>query len=127
MSNAIEYGLFPVCHDSSFETILGYTGGTFTGRARRARWAQWIRLARARDDGPDVIDIWTAPDRICLECPKRKGLGWCGMMDLPCNVNPVFSFRTGGVGMACMGFLPHNHPDKIGSKDATNSPHTPDS
>ena len=91
----------PIRPDSSFESILGKNGGEYPEPTRRKRWAEWLRAARKDGQrGRQIARDWQAHE--CHGCKHRNG-AWCDLEGLPCTVNPILSFRSGMVGMACMG------------------------
>jgi hypothetical protein len=91
----------PVSLDDSFETILGCGSVEFDEALRRQRWARWLRLAWNRKRSRDAARYWRDASA-CIGCRHLRG-SWCGLMGLPCTVNPYVSFRAGVIGMACMG------------------------
>ena len=100
----VQLPLLPdVALGSSFEAILGAQRRDMSESTRRARWATWLRLARAQDR--PATDVW----RDCSGCyrdrrPCRHLRGrWCGDRGLPASVNPVTSYRWAVSGMACIG------------------------
>jgi len=89
--------------ESSFKDILGYAEHAMTVEERRARWAQWLRIARKHERSRHAAVHWTSACEDCRGCRHLQGRAWCRWMELPATVNPVLSFRAGMVGMACMG------------------------
>ena len=88
----------------SFEELLGKTQKDMPGNIRRSRWNKWLEMARMAD--PEIAEWWLTTDG-CVEngrCIYLDGDDcWCKQMELPASVNPILSFRTGLLGMACMG------------------------
>jgi hypothetical protein len=70
-------------------------------KTRRARWAAWLRLA-LHGEARDAAFWWARSTEECDGCEHRRG-GWCGLMGLPCTINPILTIRHGMIGMACMG------------------------
>jgi len=89
----------PVTLNSRFTEILGAQPDDMPEPERRHRWAAWLTLAREKN--PSAARIW-AHSSECNGCIHRRG-GWCKKIGLPCTVNPYLTFKTGSVGMACMG------------------------
>lgn len=89
----------PVTLESKFEEIFHLS---MPPKLRRDRWAQWLRIARSRKYSHDAAEMWTDHEA-CVGCKHLRGRAWCTLQNLPCTVNPYLSFRTGMIGMACMG------------------------
>lgn len=79
-----------------------------TPSERRARWATWLRAARAAGAG-DQAREWADGRECCGDCAHRRG-GWCALQGLPCSVNPVLTIRHNMPGMACMGMGRQERP-----------------
>jgi hypothetical protein len=86
---------------SSFGQILGESSGDIDEAARRARWEEWLTLARRSRRSRQLAEGWTDVTA-CTGCIHLDGY-WCKLPALPCTVNPYLTFRTGMLGMACMG------------------------
>lgn len=84
----------------SFAELFGEKTGEVPVEIRRERWGQWLAKA-----GPEGRDRWNN----AVGCIKDGKLckhfqnNWCALQGLPCSVNPVLTFRSGMIGMACMG------------------------
>ena len=91
----------PVTLKMSFTDLLGHPKW-MTERERRARWARWLRLARAKPKSRDAASYWQDKSA-CLDCRHRRGAAWCSSMELPCTVNPYLTMKHGMIGMACAG------------------------
>jgi hypothetical protein len=86
----------------SFEDLFGKKEGEMLSEIRRDRWEQWKEICNKKD--PYFVEYWTDTSG-CVPCAYIDK-DWCLYMELPCTVNPYFSFRTGINGMACMGLKP---------------------
>ncbi|MDG9928508.1 MULTISPECIES: hypothetical protein [unclassified Pseudomonas] len=93
--------------DIRFADLLGDKMLTISTPERRARWAEWLRLARAAGSAA-VARAWS-DNRDCQGCKHLRG-AWCRLQELPCTVNPALSYRTGLPGLACCGAGREEHP-----------------
>lgn len=100
MKNQIPLLSGPVTLNSRFTEIFGDHPSEVPEPERRHRWATWMRQARQKNTA--AVTAWTDNPE-CDGCRHRRGHGWCGLIGLPCTVNPYLTFRTGAIGMACMG------------------------
>lgn len=82
---------------SSFEQILGRKKKEYTEDERKARWEK----AMSFPGGKRVKDYYSNVYE-CVDC-KHFSDGWCKRESLPCGVNPVVTFKTGYLGLACKG------------------------
>lgn len=87
----------PVTKRISFVDLFGTMKDRVPAHIRMARWEEWKRIA-----GADIADYWF-PGKECQGCKHLIGRDWCGLQQLPASVNPILSFRSGMIGMACMG------------------------
>lgn len=85
--------------DISFAALLGDNRNPLHPIERRARWAQWLRLARSTDR--TGARYWQDKSE-CSGCIHLQG-SWCGLAELPVTVNPVPTYKGFGIGMACAG------------------------
>lgn len=99
MKKQMRFFLPEVTLEISFEDLLGINCREITEKDRRERWAKWLRLARADKQGG--AKYWCDKEA-CFGCKSLRG-SWCELQELPCTVNPVLTFKTGMIGMACMG------------------------
>lgn len=83
----------------SFVDLFGIDIVEGSEQEKRDRWAQWLKLVRA--DGCGGGKYWCDKSE-CIGCKHLRGT-WCKQSELPCTVNPYLTFRTGMIGMACMG------------------------
>lgn len=90
----------PVSLTDSFVEILGEHRGQMPDEVRRDRWEKWKELCR-QSDAPELVRYWTDTEG-CEGCRHLDG-DWCQLQQLPCSVNPILTFRSGLIGMACMG------------------------
>lgn len=99
------FGESPVTLETRWHDLLGDSDADMTETQRRDRWAGWLRLAKHHD--ADTARYWASADGCRSDdgarCCHLKGRAWCGLMALPCTVNPVLTMRHGMIGMACMG------------------------
>ncbi|CAM4006078.1 hypothetical protein [Ectopseudomonas alcaliphila] len=89
----------PVTLSIRFADLLGDKMLTIPAAERRSRWADWLRLSRTT--GRAGARYWSDNSQ-CRGCKHLRGT-WCQLQELPCTVNPILTYRTGEVGMACMG------------------------
>lgn len=85
--------------DISFTDLLGINCYEITVKERRARWAEWLKLAKI--DGKDGHKYWCDKSE-CFGCKHLRG-SWCELQELPCTVNPYLTIKHGMIDMACMG------------------------
>lgn len=92
----------PVSINSTFEQILGKTCDQFTEAQRMQRWKEWQKIAE--DSGSHETAAYWRDTEACEGCIHLgKENAWCAAVGLPCTVNPYLTFKTGLIGMACMG------------------------
>ena len=88
----------PVTLKMSFEDMFGKKGSDMPEQLRKQRWQEWKNLP---NHNQAILESWE-PCEPCYDC-KHKIDDWCDLSGLPCSVNPMLSFRTGMIGLACMG------------------------
>jgi hypothetical protein len=87
---------------SSFEMIFGKNAQEYTEDERKHRWEQWKAISLKEENGKEVVGAWMDIGA-CQGCDHLRHKAWCNLYGLPCTVNPVLSFHSGMIGMACMG------------------------
>lgn len=88
--------LIPVTLEIRWHELFGEGKGEISAGKRRARWEEWKSIAPA-----EAVEYWT-DGSACRDC-VHKNADWCSIVELPCTVNPVLTFRHGMIGMACCG------------------------
>jgi len=93
----------PVTKQIRWPQLFGAEPEDMPEKTRRQRWEEWKRLL-IKDGEQEMVDYWAKDhvDESCAGCIHRDQ-DWCGYSGLPCNVNPILTFRMGMIGMACMG------------------------
>ncbi len=99
MQKQMRFFLPEVTLEISFEDLLGINCREITGKDRRGRWAAWLILARKDKQGG--ARYWCDKSE-CIGCKSLRG-SWCKLQELTCTVNPILTFKSGMIGMACMG------------------------
>ena len=82
---------------SSFEQILGIKSTDYTEVERKERWGKAMSFTGGNNAKEYYSNIYE-----CVDC-KHFQSGWCSYASLPCGVNPLLTFATGQIGMACQG------------------------
>lgn len=91
-----------VQYNDSFRNILGDKPDVYTPEERKARWIEWKKLALERGD-EEVVKYWCNVQE-CRGCVHlNEAESWCHWSELPATVNPILTYSTGMIGMACMG------------------------
>lgn len=86
-----------ICKLSSFEQILGRKKTDYSDDERKLRWDKAMDIP-----GGKRIKAYYSNSHDCIDCVHFHN-GWCGFASLPCGVNPILTFRDGGIGLACQG------------------------
>lgn len=68
---------------------------------RRSRWEEWKSLSR-KSLFYENAEFWSTPEEECESC-KHCESDWCMLESLPCTVNPLLTFSTNQIGIACSG------------------------
>lgn len=84
-----------------FHELLGKKKGDIAPADRKQRWDKWKELA-VKYGSKDLVEYWMDTEA-CIGCKHLGKDAWCNLQELPCTVNPITTFQTGGIGMACMG------------------------
>lgn len=92
----------PVKLTSRWLEILGNNRSEMPDETRRQRWEEWKALCLKAEDGEAVVKTWTDCSETCTGC-MHKDKDWCRLQQLPCTVNPILTFDSNMIGMACMG------------------------
>jgi hypothetical protein len=90
----------PVTLSISWYQLFGNKQVEIPDNIRRERWESWKQLAIA-DGGQKAVEYWSDASE-CNGCTNKNG-DWCKLMQLPCSVNPILTFRDNMIGLACMG------------------------
>lgn len=91
--------------------LFGENKSKMPDKIRRSRWEKWKQLCRD-NGGFEIVEYWSTPDPVCLNCKHCDG-DWCRFQSLPCSVNPITTFSSNEIGMACMGIGFHNKQQEL--------------
>lgn len=103
----------PVTKQIRWPELFGESGKDMSEKNRRRRWEEWKALLIA-DGEQGMVDYWAKDnlEETCSGCIHRDN-DWCKYNGLPCNVNPILTFRAGIIGMACMGLGYQSKPEQL--------------
>lgn len=92
-----------ICKFHSFEQILGKSPEDIEPQERLRRWKKQMSFSRS------IKQYWsdTSECNGCIHLNKKEA--WCELQGLPCCVNPILTYSSGMIGMACMGIGKEEH------------------
>jgi hypothetical protein len=96
-----------ISKQSSFPQIFGSTQSEYTEEERKLRWNKATSFK-----GGEAVKEYYEDIPECSDCIHNKNR-WCAFASLPCGVNPLLTFGTGMVGIACQGI----GKEKAGQKE----------
>lgn len=86
-----------ICLYNSFSQILGKKPEDYSEEERKQRWSKIMSL------NSNMKRHWsnTSGCHGCIYLNSKQA--WCNLQGLPSNVNPVLTYNSGMIGLACFG------------------------
>lgn len=86
-----------ICLYNSFAQILGKKPEDYSEDQRKLRWNKIMSLnSKMKRHWSD-----TSSCSGCIHLDNKEA--WCNLQGMPCTVNPLLTYNTGMIGMACFG------------------------